>query len=162
MNAGAQQIIAKLGLKPLPREGGFYRLTWVSAERLASGRAAGSAIYFLMTREEFSALHRLRVEELWHFYAGDSIEHVQLDPRDGTLRQTRLGAEVGAEDVHQLVVPVGVWQGARLRPKGCHGWALLGCTLSPAWDEAEFEVADRGALAREFPAHASLVRELTR
>jgi predicted cupin superfamily sugar epimerase len=162
MNAEAMQVIAKLGLMPLPREGGFYRLVWISSERLASGRAAGSAIYFFITPEEFSGLHRLRAEELWLFHAGDSVEHVQIDPRNGALVRTRLGPGVTTGDVPQLVVPSGVWQGARIAPRGHHGWALLGCSLSPAWDEAEFELGDRDRLAREFPAHATLVRELAR
>lgn len=162
MNAEALQVIAKLGLMPLPREGGFYRLTWISTERLASGRAAGSAIYFLITRDEFSALHRMRAEELWHFHAGDPVEHVQLDGRAGLAKKTLLGPEVMAGEVPQVVVKGGMWQGARLGARGNRGWALLGCTLSPAWEEAEFELGERSTLAREFPAQAILVREFTR
>ncbi|HEX2853253.1 MAG TPA: cupin domain-containing protein [Opitutaceae bacterium] len=162
MNSGALKVIAKLGLMPLPREGGFYRLTWVSAERLVSGRAAGSAIFFLITRDEFSGLHRMKAEELWHFHAGDAVDHVQIDPGDQSLSRSRLGGNVLAGEVPQLIVPGGIWQGARLADKAEHGWALLGCTLSPAWDEAEFELAQRKVLLGEFPAHADLVREFTR
>lgn len=162
MNTEALKVIAKLGLMPLPREGGFYRLTWISAERLTSGRAAGSAIFFLITRDEFSGLHRMRAEELWHFHAGDAVDHVQLDPADQSLSRTQLGGNVLAGEVPQLIVPGGIWQGAKLAPRAERGWALLGCTLSPAWDEAEFELAQRNALAREFPLQAELVREFTR
>jgi uncharacterized protein len=162
MNAEAMQVIAKLGLMPLPREGGFYRLTWVSAERLTSGRAAGSAIYFFISVEEFSALHRMRAEEIWHFHAGDAVEHVQFDARDGSVDTVILGSDVLAGHVPQLVVPGSVWQAARLAPNGRRGWALLGCTLSPAWDEAEFELGNSAVLVRQFPAHIRLVRELTR
>ena len=162
MNSEAEKIIAKLGLTPLPREGGLYRLNWVSTERLTSGRAAGSAIYFLITPEEFSAFHRMAGEELWHFYAGDPVDHVQLEPRRGARRTTRLGSNILAGHVPQLAVPGGVWQGAKLVPGGTRGWALLGCSLVPAWDEKEFEIGDTGALLNLFPNHATIVRDLTR
>lgn len=153
MNAAAREIVAALRLEPLPREGGFFRQTWRSA--------AGSAIYFLLTPEDFSALHRLRTDELWHFHAGDAIEHVQLDPRDGQARIARLGADVRAGEQPQLVVPAGVWQGARIvAPRA--GWALVGCTLAPAWREEDFELGGRAALQRAFPAQAGIVAALTR
>lgn len=162
MNAEAQQVIAKLGLVPLPREGGFYRLTWVSAQRMPDGRAAGSAIYFLITPDEFSAFHRLAGEELWHFHAGDPVDHVQLDPLSARVRTTRLGSNIVAGHVPRLGVAGGIWQGAKLAAGGSRGWALLGCSLVPAWDEKEFEIADTGALLLAFPEHAAIVRELTR
>jgi predicted cupin superfamily sugar epimerase len=162
MNTEAQEIIAKLGLMPLPREGGFYRVTWVSSQRLSSGRAAGSAIYFFLGGADFSALHRMATEEVWHFYGGDPVEHSQFDPADRSLITTRLGTEVLAGQKPQLAVRGGVWQGARLMSGGNRGWALLGCSLSPAWDEAEFELGDPGALLELFPQHSALVRELTR
>lgn len=152
----AATIIAALQLAPLPREGGFFRVTWRTG--------AGSAILFLLTPDDFSALHRLAQDEVWHFHAGDPVEHVQLDPRTGALRRTRLGSDLGAGDAPQLVVPAGAWQGARLHPAAqrAAGWALLGCTLAPPWDERGFELAPRAALAAEFPAHADLIRALTR
>lgn len=159
MNPEAQRIIAALGLEPLPREGGFFRQTWRSG--------TGSAIYFLMTPEDFSALHRLRADEVWHFYAGDAVEHVMLTPGDGAARVARLGGDILAGEIPQLVVPAGSWQGARLAAGGTPtsrraGWALLGCTLTPAWEEQGFELGGRAELARAFPAHAALVRALTR
>jgi predicted cupin superfamily sugar epimerase len=163
VNAEAEKIIAELGLAPLPQEGGYFRSTWMSEARLASGRAAGSAIWFLLTPENFSAWHRLAAAELWHFYAGDPVEHGQIDPADGALHVTRLGAEVTAGQRPQCVVSGGVWQAARLatvaRPRG---WALLGCTVTPAWDEREFELGGRAALRREFPAAAEWIEALTR
>lgn len=155
MNPGAQKTIAALGLAPLPREGGFFRQTWRSP--------AGSAIYFLLTPEDFSAFHRLRrTDELWHFYGGDVVEHVMLAAGDDGARVTRLGGAGQAGAVPQLVVPAGVWQAARLVPGGAEGWALLGCTLAPAWDEQDFELAEQAALARAFPGAAAHIRALTR
>jgi predicted cupin superfamily sugar epimerase len=175
MNAEAQELIARLGLEPLPQEGGFFRRTWVSTERLANGRAAGSAILFLLTAENFSALHRLETDELWHFCAGDPVEHVQFDPRERSARRVRLGPEVPA-DAAQLIVPGKVWQGARLaeaeaavaataspsRGAFRRGWALLSCTLTPAWDEREFTLGRRDELTRAFPKQAALIAALTR
>jgi uncharacterized protein len=154
MTDEARQIIAALRLAPLSREGGYFRQTWRDA--------AGSAICFLVTERDFSALHRLRGDELWHFYAGDPVEHVQLGP--GTVIRTRLGPDVLAGDVPQLVVQGGVWQGAHLAPGPKRGWALLGCTLAPPWDEAQFELGEREELLRRHaaPEQAALVCALTR
>ena len=162
MSPEARHIVEQLQLVPLPREGGFFRQTWRSA--------AGSATYFLMTPVEFSALHRLPTDEVWHFYAGDAVEHVVLDPRNGAVRVTQLGADVPAGEVPQLVAPGGCWQGARIAADVARGsptafkagWTLLGCTLAPAWDERDFELGERPALLREFPDAGALIRALTR
>ena len=163
VNAEAEKIIAQLGLAPLPQEGGFFRQTWLSTTRLPGGRAAGSAIWFLLTPGNFSALHRLKAEEMWHFYAGDPVEHVQLDPNGRTARVAVLGLDFDSKQVPQLVVPGGVWQGARITlPPAARGWALLGCTVTPAWDDSEFELGARAPLEREFPAAADWIAALTR
>ena len=154
MKTDAAAVIAALGLAPLPREGGFFRQTWRTE--------AGSAILYLMTPAGFSALHRLRTDEVWHFHAGDAVEHVQLDARDGSLRRTVLGPDVLRGEAPQLVVPGGLWQGARLGPAREHGWALLGATLAPPWNEREFELGGRAELQRTFPVHADVIATLTR
>ncbi|MEO6875582.1 MAG: cupin domain-containing protein [Opitutaceae bacterium] len=163
MNAEPEKIIARLRLVPLPQEGGFYRQTWTSQAQLANGRAAASAIWFLLTREDFSALHRLKAEELWHFHAGDPVEHVQLDPVSATVQVTLLGADVLAGQVPQLVVSGGVWQGARPNAGTAgNGWTLLGCTVTPAWDDRDFELGARVPLMRDFPQAEELIVGLTR
>ncbi len=163
VNRAAKKIVARLGLEPLPQEGGFFRQTWVSAAQVAPGRAAGSAIWFLLTPDSFSAWHRVASEELWHFHAGDPVEHLQLDPRLRTVVRTVLGAGVLAGQRPQLVVPGGTWQAARLRTGARRrGWALLGCTLTPAWDEREFQLGRRAELSRRFPAAQALIQALTR
>jgi hypothetical protein len=163
VNAEARKIVAALGLAPLPHEGGYFRQTWRSE--------AGSAIYFLLTPEDFSALHRLkRADETWHFYAGDTVQHAMLGPGDAMARLTTLGNDVLEGETPQLLVPAAVWQGARLIPDDASrpataprkGWALLGCTLAPAWDDRDFELADRAALEREYPGAAALIGALTR
>jgi predicted cupin superfamily sugar epimerase len=163
MNAAASQLISRLGLSPLPREGGFYAVTWKSAAQGPGGRASGSAILFLMTETDFSALHRLRTDEIWHYHAGDPAEVVRLDPRTRACSVSLLGPDVAGSHAPQAIVPAGEWQGARIRAgEPAHGWTLFGCTLSPAWDEREFELGDREGLLREFPDHTAIIRSLTR
>lgn len=155
MNAAARQLIATLQLAPLPGEGGFFRPTWRNA--------TASAIYFLITPEDFSALHRLTQDELWHFYGGDRVEHVQLNPRNGALRVARLGPDVLAGDEPQVVVPAGHWQGARIAAgPAALGWSLLGCTLSPPWDECGFDLGNRADLLARFPVENAWIHALTR
>jgi hypothetical protein len=150
---------------PLPLEGGYFSPVWTSPESGPGGRPLGSAILFLITEEDFSALHRLKTDEIWHFHAGDQAEVVRLVPDSGSASITLLGADVAGGDAPQAVVPGGQWQGARIhRPRapGSRGWTLFGCTLSPAWDEREFELGSRETLMAGFPAHAELVHALTR
>lgn len=155
-------MIDRFRLEPLPVEGGYFRAVWTSRTLLASGRAAASSIYFLLTPSEFSALHRLAADELWQFHVGDALEHVQMDPASGGVTTVRLGPDVLMGDEPQRLVPGGVWQGARIAPGGRCGWALVGCTVSPAWDQTEFELGSADALRRAFPGNDALVRELTR
>ncbi len=153
MNAAAQAIVTRLRLEPLPQEGGFFRVTWRTA--------TASAIQFLITPEHFSALHRLAQDEVWFFHAGDPVEHLRLDPRAGAAQVTRLGPAVATGDLPQIVVPAGVWQGARTAGDR-HGYALLGCTVSPPWAESGFELGHRESLQHAFPAAHTLIQTLTR
>lgn len=159
----AAEIIASLKLEPLPDEGGFFRRTYTGVATLPGGRPAGTAIYFLITPDGFSALHLLKTDEIWHFYAGDPVEHVMLDPVSGDGVKTILGSGLAEGRCPQLVVPGGHWQGARLTPGARdHGWALLGCTMSPGWDDREFTLGKRGELTARFPSWTETVRVLTR
>lgn len=165
VNAEARQIISRLGMDPLPGEGGYFARVWTSPETGPGGRALGSAILFLITDAEFDALHRLKTDEIWHFHAGDPAELVRLGPGGGLARIVVLGPDITGGHAPQAVVPAGDWQGARIRhpgARGARGWTLFGCTLAPAWDEREFELGRREALVSEFPAHAELIRALTR
>jgi predicted cupin superfamily sugar epimerase len=154
--ATARAVIEALHLEPLPHEGGFFRQTWRSE--------TSSAILFLLTPVDFSALHRLDREEIWHFHGGEPVEHVQLDPVSGQVRISQLGANVLAGEEPQVVVRAGVWQGARLVPRTAAGadFALMGCTVSPPWDDRGFTLGGREALMQTFPGHAELIRGLTR
>jgi predicted cupin superfamily sugar epimerase len=164
MNAEARQLISRLGLVPLPHEGGYFARTWTSPRKDPGGRAIGSAILFMITEMDFSALHRLGTDEMWIFNAGDPAELVRIDPQTGSCSPCVLGPDIAGGHAPQAVVASGIWQGARILPApgAGHGWTLFSCTVAPAWDEREFELAQRDALVRAFPAHAALVRALTR
>lgn len=156
----ATELIAALGLAPLPGEGGYFRRTWTGPAPRPGARPAGSAILFLLAGDEFSALHRLDAEELWCFSAGDPIEHVVLRPPAGA-EVVRLGPDPAASDVAQRAVPAGVWQGAR-RAAGPHGWALVSCVMVPGWDERGSVLGARRPLERDHPGAAEWIRRLTR
>ena len=163
MNAGARKIVKRLGLGTLPAEGGFFRRVWQSETRLANGRAASSSILFLLTADDFSAWHRLRSGELWTFIGGDPVEVVQIDAANGNPRTTLLGADWLVDEAPQCVIAANTWQAAWLKPgRIALGWALLGCTVTPAWDEKEFELGHRETLLREFPRAEALILALTR
>lgn len=159
----AAEIIALLKLEPLPGEGGFFRQTYASAGTLDGGRSAGTAIYFLITPADFSALHLLKTDELWHFYAGDPVEHLTLSDLVGDGEINLLGTDFSSGQRPQLLVRGNCWQGARLAPgPRVHGWALLGCTMAPGWIAQECSMAGRDELMERFPVWAADIRALTR
>ena len=134
MTNAARELIARLDLAPLAGEGGYFRVTWRSE--------GGSAIVFLLTPDDFSALHRIAQDEMWHFYEGDAVEHLQINSRSGVTRRTLLGSDILAGEQRQVSIPAGTWQGARIRPAAQpRGFALLGCTVTPPWEESGFELA---------------------
>jgi len=128
----ADEIIARLGLKPHP-EGGHFRETFRAPD---TGRGASTAIFFLLKGGERSHWHRVDADEVWHHYAGASLELSMS--RDGkATHRLRLGSDFGIGETPQLVVPRGVWQAAR----SLGNWTLVGCTVAPAFDFAGFELA---------------------
>ena len=167
-NPSAEEIIALLGLEPHPGEGGLYAETWRSDESIAGAalpgrysgpRALGTAIYYLLTPETFSAMHRLRSDEIFHFYLGDPVEILVIPPGERG-RTSTLGPRLGAGHRPQLLVPRGSWQGSRLAPGG--RVALLGTTVAPGYDPEDFERGNREQLIERFPEHAERIRALTR
>ncbi len=159
MDAAAARIIETLGLKPHP-EGGWFAETVRAPLRVSAPqgeRSAHTAIYFLLLEGTFSALHRVRSDELWHHYDGAPLELTTLDDQ-GRSHLHVLGHDFDAGQRPQVLVPAGVWQAAV--PRG--GWSLCGCTVAPGFDFADFELPPRAELLRRFPAHADLVTRLTR
>jgi predicted cupin superfamily sugar epimerase len=130
----AAEIIERLNLEPHP-EGGHYRETFRDCRRDADGRSASTAIYFLLARGQRSHWHRIDAAEVWHYYAGATLELAIVDG-DGA-RTLRLGADLGAGEVPQATVPAQAWQAAESRGD----WTLVGCTVAPGFDFAAFELA---------------------
>ena len=163
----AAQLKALLHLEPHPREGGWFVQTWRAAEsvprevlpnRYSGPRAAGTAIYYLLEPDSFSEMHALCSDEVFHFYLGDPVEMLQLEP-GGAGRRIVLGQDVGEGMLLQTVVPQGVWQGTRLIDGG--KLALLGCTVSPGFDYADYVSGDRATLVQAYPAWRTLIERLT-
>ncbi|PXY26823.1 cupin [Prauserella sp. PE36] len=154
----ADAVIAKLGLRPLPVEGGLFVQTWRSDNNPAP---AGTATYAAFTRDpdSFSAMHRLAVDEIWHFYLGDPVDLLVLHP-DGTHSTPRLGSDVLGGQHPQLTVPAGHWFGASLAPGGT--FALFGNTLAPGFHSGLYEGGERDSLVESWPDAEERIRALTR
>jgi predicted cupin superfamily sugar epimerase len=129
----AADIIARLGLKPHP-EGGHYRETFRDARIDDRGRAASTAIYFLLARGERSRRHRIDAAEIWHYYAGSPL--VLEIHEGGVTRTVRLGADLPAGEAPQAVVPAYAWQTA----ESSGDWTLVGCTVAPGFEFSGFEM----------------------
>ncbi|MEO0086070.1 MAG: cupin domain-containing protein [candidate division WOR-3 bacterium] len=157
----AEDVIRLLELNPLDFEGGFFRETHRTRlnvlDRCGATRPAATAIYYLLTQETRSRLHRLPQDEVWHFYLGDPVLLLLL--RDRTAGVRTLGPDIERGQQPQVVVPAGTWQGALLADGG--NWALLGTTTAPGFDRTDFEPADRAELLAEFPEYDRLIVRLT-
>lgn len=153
MHAEAQAWIHHLSLAPHP-EGGWYRETYKSdtlVETARGPRPAGTVIYFLLAGDDVSHLHRLAGDEIWHFYAGGPLT-IHLLETDGR-RSLKLGP-----DARQAVVPAQTWFGARLNPGT--DYALVGCTMAPGFDFADFELGAKAELLARFPQQRELIEAL--
>ena len=145
-----------------PKEGGHFRRTYRSALEVTAPqgvRAAGTAIYYLLEAGTFSEMHVLASDEMFHFYLGDPVEMLQLYP-DGGSAVVTLGPDLAAGQHVQLMVPAGVWQGTQLVGDG--QVALLGCTVTPGFDFADYRNASFEELTAKWPGHAHRIRALTR
>ena len=162
IDAATQRLMDLLDLKPHP-EGGFYRETFRSEQvaTLASGRnrSASTAIYFLIPAGAFSAFHVIHgADEVWHHYGGGPVEIHTITP-GGEHRWEILGGSLEDGERPQIIVPAGTLQAATVRGSG---FALCGCTVSPGFDFADFEMPNREVLLGRFPQHAAAIRRLTR
>ncbi len=163
-----QEIITKLKLIPHPKEGGFFFETYRSSEiiekealpeRYNSKRSIGTAIYYLLTKNTYSEMHKLRSDEIFHFYLGDPVEMLQLYP-DGSSKRIILGNRILEDMQVQVIVPKDVWQGAKLINGG--DFALLGTTVAPGFDYIDYVQGERKELIKKYPENKNLIKELTR
>ena len=153
----AQELIRLLDLKPLPGEGGYYRETYRSAARGPDGKSASTAIYYLLTPDTCSALHRLPTDEVYHFYLGDPVELLLLGPDGGRI--VTLGTDLRAGQQPQFTVPAGTWQGSSLVDPGA--FALMGTTMAPGFEFSDYEAGDRDLLVRDYPQFKERIARLT-
>jgi len=160
--------IEKYNLSPHP-EGGFYAETYRAAESIAKSalparfngdRSFSTGIYFLLESHNFSAFHRIQADEMWHFYAGEPLEVFVIHQESRALEVIKLGNDPDQGETFQAVVPAGAWFASR--PAKGSGYALVGCTVAPGFDFADFEMADRASLQQEFPEFEQIITELTR
>lgn len=158
-------LIEKLKLSPHP-EGGYFREVYRSDEHIVKSalpkrfpdtRAFSTAIYYLLEQGDFSAFHRIKSDEIWHFYAGGALDIHLIHP-DGEYACLHLGHTDGSFPMQ--VVPYGCWFAAA--PAKDTEYTLVGCVVSPGFDFADFEMADRETMTNQFPQHSQIIREFTR
>lgn len=163
----AISLIQQLALAPHP-EGGYYRETYRSDEQLpraalpgryGGDRSVSTAIYYLLEKDDFSALHRVKSDEIFHFYLGSPVEILIISP-EGNASTTLLCGDIARGHRPQCLVPKGSIQGLRVAPGG--EFALLGATVAPGFDFADFELIPRTELLGKYPEWSSLILALTR
>ena len=161
--------IDHLNLQPHP-EGGYFAEVYRAAEdipasalpdRYTGPRSFGTSIYFLLDEQRFSAFHRIQSDEGWHYYTGNSPIWLYVLAPDGRLTEHVLGPDPEAGQVFQVVVPARHWFAAHVADEA-GAFGLVGCTVQPGFDFADFELAERTTLQAECPAHAALIARLTR
>jgi predicted cupin superfamily sugar epimerase len=164
---GAQSWIDGLQLRRHP-EGGWFRETYRSGEilsraalppRFGGDRAFSTAIYFLLDSDDFSALHRIKQDEVFHFYDGSALSLHVIDPQ-GNYSMVKVGRDPSAGQVPQAVVKAGCLFGATVSDP--RSYSLVGCTVAPGFDFADFEMPDREEICRQFPQHRHVIERLTR
>jgi hypothetical protein len=161
----ADFLMELLNLRPLPMEGGYFVETYRSTETVSAAlrkdqdRSISTAIYYLLTPESFSALHKLPTDEIYHFYLGDPVEMLELD-QDGSGRISILGRDIESGMKVQHCVRAGTWQGSRLVSGG--KWALLGTTMAPSFEFEDYLAGHRDHLLGEYPGFEELIIGLTR
>jgi len=162
----ADYWIEKLSLTPHP-EGGYYReiyrapesvLKEALPERFEGSRPFSTSIFFLLKSGQVSRLHRLKSDEIWHFYEGCPVQIHIIHP-DGVYSEIKLGRNSNADQVFQAVVPAGTWFGAEVL--AAEGYALVGCTVAPGFNFADFELGRRDQLLSRFPRLADQIKKLT-
>lgn len=167
MSLQVAQLIRQFELLPHP-EGGYYKETYRSGElvdaaalppRFGGSRCFSTAIYFLLEAGNFSAFHRIHSDEVWHFYAGQRLlVHVLED--NGHLTTLKLGNNPEEGELFQAIVPAGCWFASEPAPGTA--FALVGCTVAPGFDFADFELASVTGLTATYPQHATLISRLCR
>ncbi len=167
MTTEIEKLIQQLELQPHP-EGGYFKETYRSegfipkdslGNKYTGPRNYSTCIYFLLTSDTFSAFHKIQQDEFWHFYKGSTIDLHMISP-EGKHSKVVIGNDIENGEIPQFVVPGGYWFGGKVTAKD--SFALVGCTVSPGFDFADFTLAEREKLIQEFPQHKSIIEVLTR
>jgi uncharacterized protein len=156
-----KKIIELLSLKPLSAEGGFFRETYrsdITFNRNGKQCCLSTAIFYLLREGEASRIHKLKSDEIWHFYLGDPLE-IYLFKESGGCDKKMLGVDIENGEMPQILIPKNCWQGAKLRDGG--KFALMGTTVSPAFEESDFEMGVREKLISLYPEFAEIINCLT-
>lgn len=165
-SVSVEDLIRLYGLREHP-EGGYFKETYRAAGKISRAELKGlfpgdrnflTGIYFLLTKGQISRLHRIRSDEMWHFYLGGPLTIAQISP-GGQVESIVLGPDIKAGQKLQHVVPAGCWFGAY--PREGREFSFVGCTVAPGFDPADFEMADRAALLAAFPQAADVIEKLT-
>ena len=152
----ASEVISALNLSPHP-EGGYFKETYRSAGVISDlQRNYSTAIYFLLTKGDKSHLHRIKQDEVWHFYLGGPLRLCMISP-EGEYEEVILGQNILNGEYLQYIVPAGWWFGAT--PAENVEWSLVSCTVSPGFDFADFEMADKKKLIAQFPHLDNFIHE---
>ena len=167
MKRSMHDIVQLLELTPHP-EGGFYRETYRSKISIAEknlpvgfkgDRSCLSSIYYLLPSDSFSAFHRIKQDEIWHFYLGSTLS-LHLISETGEYRCILIGNKLEQENLLQFTVPAGYWFAAEVEEED--SFALVGCNVAPGFDFRDFELAEQQSLSEQFPQHSELIGRLTR
>ena len=160
-------LVKELDLLPHP-EGGYYKETYRSEGKITQAclssdfsgeRNMATGIYFLIEKGNFSALHKIKSDETWHFYYGDALEVIEINEQ-GKLTITQIGSNILQGNTFQYTVKANTWFGSRVNSNG--QFSLVGCTVYPGFDFNDFELANRQDLIQLFPQHQNIIVELTR
>ena len=164
-NKKAQYLKERLDLSELPGEGGYYKETYRSDKTIIlpsetdGERSISTSIYYLLDGTQFSAFHRLKSDEIWHFYIGSSITLYIINKMEN-LSEVKLGSNIEKGELFQIQIRAESWFAATVND--ISSYALIGCTVSPGFDYLDFELGDRKKLIERYPQHKSIIEKLTR
>lgn len=163
-NKKAQYLKERLDLSELPGEGGYYKETYRSDKTIIlpsetdGERSISTSIYYLLDGTQFSAFHRLKSDEIWHFYIGSSVTLYIINKMEN-LSEVKLGSNIEKGELFQIQVRAESWFAATVND--ISSYALIGCTVSPGFDYLDFELGDRKKLIERYPQHRSIIEKLT-
>lgn len=161
-----QDIVTKLNMLPHP-EGGYYKEEYrskgiipnTSLPQFDGDRSYCTSIYFLLTSENFSGFHKIKQDEIWHFYSGSPLA-VHVIDLDGNYTKHLIGMDIEKGYLPQLTVPANCWFASSVKSK--NGYSFVGCTVAPGFDFNDFELAKREELTKIYPKHKEIIKALTR